>query len=80
MLATCSLLVASSGFLSSLICRNLGKCREMPFSGSTYGGGGGGGGGGVCRAKEIQWSVVSWEFAAVTASRLEESSVVAGYN
>lgn len=32
---TCAPVVASSGFLSSLMRRNRGKRREIPFSGST---------------------------------------------
>ena len=32
---TCWLVVASSGFLSSLILRNRGNRKEIPFSGST---------------------------------------------
>lgn len=34
---TCAPVVASSGFLSSLIRRKRGNLREMPFSGSTWG-------------------------------------------
>lgn len=33
---TCAPVVASSGFLSSLIRRNRGKRREIPLSGSTW--------------------------------------------
>lgn len=34
--STCAPVVASSGFLSSLIRRKRGNLREMPFSGSTW--------------------------------------------
>ncbi len=37
MWCTCAPVVASSGFLSSLMRRKRGNLREMPFSGSTWG-------------------------------------------